>query len=123
MTPHVVSSLLRKCSRDGLKTVDGRKGFQASPRGGARSRRHWTPPRRLAGGLIEQPQPCEAGVVSACLCKSTGHIAIVNAKLITFFDPLLLTITQTMTIPEAPDGARYQKLQASPDGEILLLGR
>ena len=76
------------------------------------------------GVLMEdQHKPCEAGVFSACLCKLTGHVAIASASCVTFFDPLLLSITGTMTIPQAPDGVRYQKLQGSTDGEFLLLGR
>jgi len=76
------------------------------------------------GTLLEdEHKPCEGGVVSACLCKSTGHVAIATGKLITFFDPLMLKIAQTMTIPEAPDGVRYQKLQSSGTADLLLLGR
>ena len=76
------------------------------------------------GALLEdQHKPCGAGVVSACLCQKSGHIAIANNEAITFFDPLLLQVAQTMSLPTVADGVRYQKLQADPSGDVLFLGR
>ena len=79
----------------------------------------------VADGSVfeDQHKPCEGGVVSACLCKSTGHIAVVSSDCVTFFNPLLLNITHTLTIPQVPDGARYHKIQSDPSGKFLLLGR
>ena len=76
------------------------------------------------GMLVEdQHKPASSGVTAATLCKKTGHIAIVNPSLITFFDPLMLEVTATVGIPTPPDGVRHGKLQMCPSGNLLILGR
>jgi len=79
----------------------------------------------VAEGILQEDQhkPASSGVSAACLCKNSGHIAIVNPGLVTFFDPLLLEVTATMAIPPPPDGVRNSKLQACPSGTMLFLGR
>ena len=73
--------------------------------------------------LEDQHKPASSGVTAACLCKKTGHVAIVNPSVVTFFDPLLLEVSATMAIPAPPDGVRNAKLQASSCGTVLFLGR
>jgi len=73
--------------------------------------------------LEDQHKPASSGVSAACLCKNSGHIAIVNPDKVTFFDPLLLEVSATMTVPAPPDGVRNAKLQACPSGKLLFLGR
>ena len=48
--------------------------------------------------LEDQHKPTSGGVSAACLCAKTGHVAIVTPGAVTFFDPLMLETTATMTV-------------------------
>jgi len=79
----------------------------------------------MADGALHEDQhkPCQGGVVSACLSKKTGHIAIVSSDHLVFFDPLLLNVAAIIILPKSDDAIRYQKMQATSTGEQILIGR